>query len=56
VLVSGRDLPEEGDVSSCDLQGFGGNDIVGWQFADFDASTMLGRGQGRRVATAGAGY
>ena len=30
---------------SCDLQGFGGDDIVGWQLADLDASTMLGRGQ-----------
>ena len=40
-----RDLSEEGDVPRCDLQGFGGDDIVEWQFADPDASAMLGRGQ-----------
>src|SRR5512139_3602146 len=40
-----RDLPEEGDVSRCDAQRFGGNDIVEWQFADLDPFAMLGRCQ-----------
>jgi hypothetical protein len=40
-----RDLTEEGDASCCDLQRFGGNDIVEWQFADLDPFAMLGRCQ-----------
>ena len=44
-LAMSCDLPEEGYVSSCDAQGFGWDNIVGWQFADLGTSAMLSRGQ-----------
>ena len=40
-----RDLSEESDVSCCDLQGFGGDNIIEWQLADLDPFAMLGRCQ-----------
>ena len=40
IPVSG-DLPKKSDVSSRDVQGFGWNDIVRWQLADFGASAVL---------------
>lgn len=39
------DLSEERDIARGDAQGFGGNDIVGWQFADPGPSAMLSRSQ-----------